>query len=209
MVEAGQLKTNERKMEVITKELAPIKVEVTELSVLAETAVITTPEENATAMELKAKLKALGKQIKDRKEAITKPLNVALKSARELFAPLEEKFERADELVGEKLLAYKKQVDAEAKAEEAKIAARLDKGTIKLETAERKIAEIETVQKTSQTEHGQVQFRKLKKVRIKDKSKIPDKYWVVDEVALRKDALAIGALGEVIPGAEVYEEETV
>jgi hypothetical protein len=46
-------------------------------------------------------------------------------------------------------------------------------------------------------------------VRIIDATKIPEKYWVIDEVALRKDALAIGTLGEVIPGAEVYEKETV
>src|SRR3990167_7974452 len=44
-----------------------------------------------SATDILAKIKQMGKIIKDRKEKITRPLNDALKSARELFAPLESK----------------------------------------------------------------------------------------------------------------------
>ena len=189
-----------------TKELTLLKTQVSKLENQVNEITIATPEENTAAIEIKAKLKEVGKTIKDRKEEITKPLNAALKSARDLFAPLEDQFENAENIVGRKLLAYKQKIDAEARAKEAKIAADLESGKIKkLETAERKIENIERVEKTTQTTHGQVQFRKIQKMRIVNTDLIPDMYWKIDEVLLRRDVLS----GVVVPGAEKYEEETV
>lgn len=183
------------------------KSQISKLENQANELTITTPEENVLATELKAKLKEIGKRIKDRKEEITKPLNEALKSARQLFAPLEEQFENAETIVGRKLLAYKQKVDAEIRAKEDEIARKAAEGKIKLETAEKKMEKLDEkrIEKTVQTSHGQVQFRKIKKVRIINKDLIPDKYWVLDEVLIRKDVLA----GIPVSGAEMYEEETV
>lgn len=194
-------------MEVNTKELtlAPLKAQVSKLENRANEITITTAEENASATELKAKLNETKKQIKERKDEITKPLNVALKSARDLFAPIEESFEKAERILAGKLIAYKQKVEAETRATEEKLAARVEKGTMKLETAERKIEALPTIQKTVQTDHGRVQFRKIKKVRITNQDIVPDQYWVIDEVKLRKDVLA----GIPVPGAEWYEEEIV
>ena len=137
---------------------------------------------------------------------ITKPLNIALKAARELFAPVDAMFENADNIVGRKLLDYKRKIDADAAKQAAKIAADLESGKIKkLETAERRIENLEQVQKTTHTSVGDVQFRKIKKVRITSLDLLPDAYWIVDEVKLRKDVLA----GIVVPGAEMFEVETV
>lgn len=187
------------------KEIVVLKGQVSKFENQANEIQITTPEENESALNLKAKLKDLGNQIKTRKEAITKPLNQALKSARELFAPLEEKFENAENMVGRKLLDYKRKIDEEARKKEEAIAKRVEQGTLKIETAERKIDQIQRVDKTIKTDHGQVQFRKIKKMRIVDQNLIPEKYWVIDEVLLRKEVLA----GVVVPGAEMYEEEIV
>src|SRR3990167_5492713 len=174
----------------IEKELVPLKAQVSKLENRANEITITTAEENATATELKAKLNETKKQIKERKEEITKPLNVALSSARALFAPIEEQFEKAESILARKLIAYKQKVEAETRVAEEKLAARVERGTMKLETAERKIESLPTVQKTVQTDHGQVQFRKIKRVFVTDENKIPDKYWVIDMVAVRRDALA-------------------
>lgn len=188
-----------------TTSLAPLKAQVSKLENKANEITITTAEENATATELKAKLNETKKQIKDRKEEITKPLNAALSSARALFAPIEDSFEKAESILARKLIAYKQKVEAETRAAEDKLAARVEKGTMKLETAERKIDALPTVQKTVQTDHGRVQFRKIKKVRITNPDLVPDQYWVLNEVLIRKDALA----GTPIAGVEVYEEEIV
>lgn len=192
-------------MSIENKELITLKSQVSKLENQANAVIIATPEENALAINLKAKLKEIGQTIKARKEEITKPLNMALKSARELFAPIEEQYEMAENIVGRKLLTYKQKVEAEARIAEAKIAARVEKGTMKIETAEKKIEQIPTVQKTVKTEHGQVQFRKIKKIRITDLKLIPEQYWEINEVKLRKDVLA----GMVVPGAEMFEEEIV
>ena len=189
-----------------TKEIVTLKSQVTKLNNTANEITITSPEENGSAIELKAKLKDIGKQIKERKEAITKPLNDALKSTRALFAPLETAYETAEALIGRKLLDYKRKTDEDARIKEAKIASDLESGKIKkIETAERKIEEIQRVEKTVQTDHGKVQFRIIQKMRITDPNLVPDSYWVIDEVKLRKDVLA----GIVVPGAEKYAEETV
>lgn len=214
-------------MSIENKELITLKSQVSKLENQANAVTITTPEENALAIDLKAKLKDIGQTIKARKEEITKPLNVALKSARELFAPIEEQYETAENIVGRKLIGYKQKVEAEARMKEKAIADKLEAERIrlakeveagkiteaqaekkldtKLEKAEEKMGNLEKVEKTTQTKHGQVQFRKIRKVRITDLNLIPDQYWIIDEVKLRKDVLA----GVVIPGAIIFEEEIV
>jgi len=188
-----------------TKELTVLKTQVSKLENRANELTITSLEENAIAIEFKAKLRDMGKTIKERKEEITKPLNEALKSARNLFAPIEERFETVDKIVGQKLLAYKQKIDAEVREKEIKIADRVERGTLKIETAERKIEDIQRTEKTVKTDYGQVQFRKIQKMRIVDENLIPKKYWIINEVLLRKDVLA----GIVVPGAQKYEEEIV
>jgi len=193
-----------------TKEIVALKGQVSKLVEQASEITIATAEDNAHATEIKAKLNETKKVIKARKEEITKPLNAALKSARDLFAPIESQYEEAESILATKLIGYKRKVEAETEAAAAKLAARVEKGTMKIETAERKIGELPTVQTTVQTEHGRVQFRKVKKMRVVDESKVPDEYWVVDMVALCRDALATGFMGLVFGGAcEVYEEEIV
>lgn len=189
-----------------TTSLAPLKAQVSKLENKANEITITTAEENASATELKAKLNETKKQIKDRKEEITKPLNAALKSARDLFAPIEESFEKAERILAGKLIAYKQKVEADARLAEERIAARVEKGTLKLSTAERKIEEIEKVEKTTLTPYGQVQFRKIPQMRILDENLIPDEFWVVDMVALRR---AVVNESRSVPGAEKYYEERV
>ena len=188
-----------------TKELVPLKAQVTKLETQAQAVTIATQEDYSNAADLIARLKETGSKIKTTKESITKPLNEALKNARNLFAPIEEQFEKAESIVKTKLLAYKRKVDDEAREAEAKIAARVEKGTMKLETAERKTEAIERVETTTRGKIGEVQVRKVKKVRIVDAAALPREYLVPDEVLIRKDALG----GKQIPGVEVFEEETI
>jgi hypothetical protein len=192
-------------MEIPTKEVEVYRNQVSDLEIKANELSITSPEENAIAIEFKAKIDKTGKDIKAKKESITKPINASLRMIRELFAPLESMFENADTIVGNKLLAYKRKVEEETRKKEAQLAARVEKGTMKIETVERKIAELPKIQKTTHTSAGQVQFRKVPMMRIIDEKLIPDKYWVIDMVALRKDVVG----GEIVAGAERYYEERV
>lgn len=188
-----------------TKELAPLKAQVSKLENQANAVTISTSEDYTGAVDLVAKLKETGSNIKAKKESITKPLNEALRNARELFAPIEEQFINAEKIVKDKILTYKRKVDEEARAKEAQIAKRVESGSMKLETGEKKLDEIERVNTTTKGKVGEVQIRKIKKVRITDEAALPRQYLVPDHVAIRRDALS----GIAIPGVEVYDEEQV
>jgi hypothetical protein len=192
-------------MDIEPKELTVLKGAVSKLENQATSVTISTAEEYAGAADLIAKLKETGSLIKAKKESITKPLNEALKNARELFAPIETQFANAEAIVKTKILGYKQKIDAEAREADAKIAARVEKGTLKMETAERKLDEVERVETTTRGSVGEVQIRKIRKVRITDEAALPREYLIPDNVAIRRDALG----GKTIPGVEVYEEEQV
>lgn len=192
-------------MQIEQRELTTLKGQVSKLENQAQSVTIESQEDYANAVDLVSKLKETGSQIKIKKESITKPLNEALRSARDLFSPIEEQFASAEAIVKLKLLAYKKRVDEEARAKEIAIAAKVEAGKMKLPTAEKKMEAIERVETTTRGKTGEVQVRKIKKVRIIDEAALPRKYMVPNYVMLRQDALK----GIIIPGAEVYEEETI
>jgi len=64
---------------------------------------------------------------------------------------------------------------------------------------------IERVENTTAGSLGKIVAKKIKKVRVIDESLIPRNYLVVDMVAVRRDVLS----GVIIPGAEIYEEESL
>jgi len=192
-------------MTVDTKELTALKGRVSKLETQANAVTISTQEDYTAAVDLVSRLKDAGSKIKASKESVTKPLNEALRNTRELFAPIEEQFAKAEAIVKTKLLDYKRKIDAEARVAEAKIAARVENGTMRLDTAERKLDAVERVENTTRGKVGEVQVRVIKKVRIVDAAVLPREYLIPDEVAIRRDALG----GKTIAGVEVYDEEII
>lgn len=188
-----------------TKELTHLKAQVTKVENQAQLVQIETQENYTQAVDLLSKLKETGNLIKTKRESITKPLNEALRNARELFKPIEDQFANAESIIKTKLLDYKRKVDDEARKKEAQIAKRVEEGTLKLETAEKKLESIERVDATTRGNIGEVQVRKVRKVRIINEAAIPRQYLVPDMVAIRRDALN----GIQIEGTEVYEEEII
>jgi len=124
-------------------------------------------------------------KLKDEKEELTKPINDSLKAIRLRYKPLEEPLEEAKEyLRGEQKRYQTEQVKIQM-AEEARIAEKLSSGKIKkLETAVRKIGEIDKPEDLVIAESGTVNFRKEDVLRIVDKSKIPLEYLIPDEKAI-------------------------
>lgn len=188
-----------------TKEIAALKTEVSHVEAKANSLTVKSPEDYKSAADMLASLKTVGNAIKERKEKITKPLNDALRSARDLFRPLEDSFIAAESTIKTKMLDYKRKADEEARIKEQKIAERVERGTLKPETAERKIEQVTRLNTTEHGDVGAVQVRKVKKVRIVDPARVPHEFWVIDEVKVRKQALA----GVEIPGVEVYEDEQI
>lgn len=150
------------------------------------------------ALDSNKQLFEMGKKVKETKDGIIKPLNESIKKVRNLFSPIEEKIETVSLHLKSEIAKYKEKIEIENAKKEEEIMAKIangeideEKASMKLETLDNKLEPIPT--------------RKLKEVIIKDESIIPKKYWAIDMVLLRKDALA----GVEIPGVEVGEKEII
>ena len=185
--------------------LLTVKRRISTLESQAKMVDIEGAEDLAKATDIVTKLKDAGSNIKKIKESVTKPLNEALKNVREMFKPVEEQYTVSEKIIKDKILAYSRKVNEEAAIREQKIAESLEKGTIKQETAERKIESLDRVESTTRGSIGSVQFRKIQRVEIIDESLIPRKYLEVNMTAIRRDALC----GVNIPGVKVVDDTIV
>lgn len=185
--------------------LLTVKRRISTLESQAKMVDIEGAEDLAKATDIVTKLKDAGSNIKKIKESVTKPLNEALKNVREMFKPVEEQYTVSEKIIKDKILAYSRKVNEEAAISEQKIAESLEKGTIKQETAERKIESLDRVESTTRGSIGSVQFRKIQRVEIIDESLIPRKYLEVNMTAIRRDALS----GVNIPGVKVVDDTIV
>lgn len=158
-------------------------------------------------------LKTLQKLVKQEKDKRLNPVKEIKDWVVGIFDPIEERIEKAEAGVKRLMAEYHDKKTAAAAKETARIAAQEEAGRIKPETAIRKREEIAEVKTNVKTTAGASTFSKVKKMRITDTTKVPEAYWIIDEVTLRAAALTEaktqGRLGEVIPGVEVYEETIV
>ena len=90
----------------------------------------------------------------------------ALNSARDLFKPIEANLAEAERIVKGKMVAYQTKVDEEAEAERLRLAKRVEKGTMKPETAVKKMEAIEEAPKSVQGKTAAMAFRTIKKVKL-------------------------------------------
>lgn len=191
--------------------LTPVKRQVTTISNQAGDLMIDSQESLSQATDILSKIKASAKDVEKRKKEITDPLNAALKSARSLFKPLEDDLSTAERTIKGKMLDYSNEVEEEARKKAAKLEDRVERGTMRTDTAMRKMDEIETVGSSVQGASGSVQFRTVRNIKIVDPTKIPLKYLSNEKVlaaisaAVRTDVLN----GTKVDGVEIVEERQV
>lgn len=163
-------------------------------------------------------IKSKEKLIKTRKEEITKPLNEALKSARDLFRPVEDQLAQAKNTLGAKLNSFKREQDRIAAEKARKLQEKIEKGTIKNpETIMRNLDKIEKADTVSaglkETTRKVVDIdpKNMKAEYIHELVKRPA-VWSAIEIEIRKDALGNKAQGvepRVEAGITVREEKVV
>lgn len=188
-----------------TKELKVVEGNINTSFTKAESLEITSDESLKLATDELSGIKTYAKSLKAEKEKLTKPARDIIKWAQERFRPLEDSLKNAEIYIKTKMLQYHKEVREKAEKEEAQIAGRVERGTIKFETGVRKMGEVNQVQTTSQGDTGVATTKKIKKVEITNQALLPREYLIPDTVLIRKDALA----GKEIPGVRVYEEEVI
>lgn len=189
------------------KELAPIKAQATKAEKYAGALVIKTDADEVKAVAELSEINKIGDSIEEKKTAIMRPLLDAQKATRELFKPLETSVTTAVAILKKKLIEYRTKKEAEQKKAEDNIKAKVEKGSIKMETGVKKLTELGQIDNSVKTSEGSVAYKTVRKARIIDPTKVPAEYLIVDEPKAKKAALALNGLGELIPGVEVYEEK--
>jgi len=170
------------------KELAPLKKKIDVLASQASSIVIINDDDLRLAVEILSQVNHYADSVKEKKELLTKPLNLALKNARAMFSPLEDVYTEATESLRNKMAQYQTKKVEERKQAEIKIASRVKegKGGLSVETAVKKIESLKIVDKEVSTNAGLVQFRESKVLKIVDINLIPREYLVVNESQLLK-----------------------
>jgi len=188
------------KLEIITKENKDIVALQEKTIAISEKVVfkITSQEKLKQANEGLSELKIFKNFIKESKDKIVKPIDLALKNARDLFRPVEEKIKNAEQSVKNEILAYKKVVDEAIEKQKEKIEQKVENGETTFEKASQQIEKVEDKIEEFKT-------RKHRDIEIIDEKKIPAEYWEINMVSLRRDALA----GKEIAGVKVVVKEIV
>lgn len=160
---------------------------------------------NATDMtDATATLSRVNKTLdamKEEEEKVTKPLKAALKAETDRWKPYRDQLTSVRDAIRNAMSMYQ---TAERKREEeakAKITARVEKGTLTMDTAARKLNEVVTVDNKVATDVGSVGFRTSHVLVVTNESLIPRTYLVIDEAKV-KAALKAGL---EVPGARLDE----
>ena len=188
-----------------TKEVAKTNKEVLSLQERARTLVIKTQSDMSVAADLLEGIKRAKEVITNRRKEITQPIMDALKSVKDLFSPLEDALKSADDLVRSQVKMYVTIVEQKAEAKREKIEARLEKGTLRQDTALQMLSEVEAPEKTTHGVAGKITIRTIQKLEIFDESLLPREYLVPDRLAITK---ALYAKVEVA-GARLVSEKSV
>ena len=176
----------------------------------AKALVISNPDEMKIATEMLSNANKFGDAIKERKDGIIKPINVGIKAVRALFKPVEVNKDEAVDIIKEKMVNYQTDLDATNKKKEESIGGRVDRGTMKPETAVKKLEEMPEVENKIESDAGSVTFKTVKEVSVVDESLLPREYLVPNMVKIKADAKALDKLGkDQIPGVKVEDKKMV
>lgn len=138
------------------------------------------------------------KKVIERERQILDPLNEAKKSIIDFFRPFREKLTSIKYQLKKEMGDYVVEINRKEIEKKAEIEKKVANGEINIDKAFEKINKFEE-------KKGAVITRTNRVIKITDQTKIPQKYWIIDEVLLRKDALA----GIEIPGVKIVVEEII
>ena len=191
-------------MEIAKEVQALIKRQAEGADKVAKEIIIKNQNDFEKASELFLKVKQAGKYIASEKEKMTRGLLDTLANIRSFFKPYEIMQSNAEKEIGSKILAYQLEAEKKSQIKIDAVVEKVEKGKMTFEQANEKIETLEVAKKV-EVNTGAVQFKTIRDYEIIDEKLIPKKYWVLDLVKLRKDALD----GVEIPGVKVVEKKII
>lgn len=188
-----------------TSEVAVVRNQTAKALAVAHALVIQNEKDMVKATDVLANIKRIGKELKDYKEMQTRPFMDALDEIRDTLKPLEQNRDEAERTIKNKMLAYQQEQQRLNDEAKAKLEARVEKGTMKQETAVAKIEEMGEVKTTTQGKVGAVATRTIKRYRVVDETLLPREYLVPNIAKITEDLRA----GKEVAGAEMYTEQVI
>ena len=167
---------------------------------------IKTEDDHKIVVEALTRVRGKWKHGEEIRKFFTDPLNAQLKKINALFKPSIDGLKQADSVLSRKLTDYQDEIDRKAEEARLKVLSKVEERKMKVETAVKKIENIPEAQKTVRTNEGTLSYTEKPDVVVEDETKIPKKYWTLDMVAVRRDALGNKAQGIdpiEIPGVKV------
>jgi len=183
-----------------TQAIETLKEQEARMLQAVSTIVIKTQDDYDQVTLLGKKVSAYIKSIDDKEKAITKPINDSLKQIRAMFKPFKEVAEAKKDEIKTVMSAYLAEEAKKRQAEEARLVARLERGTIKETTVVNKLATIEA--ESTVTSGTTTSVLKVKVLNIKD---IPEEYLIVDETKIK----AAYRAGVEVPGVSCEYETAI
>lgn len=188
-------------------EIEVVRQSVSRMKTMIESSPVTTDEELGTVADKVKNIKTLAKAIKEKKDKFVAPAKAIVDEAKATFDPLIKECENAELILKERAQKYMLAKEEKDRIEKEKIAAKVEAGRMKPETAAAKMEAMPEVQNTVRTDTGAgLRMAKRKVAKITDVSLIPDEFWIVDEVRVRREALEREKYGkDPIPGVTIEE----
>lgn len=187
------------------KTLTVVKKEVSSLQQQVDKLEITNADQMGIAAQMLSTLNKQADKVQAEKEKVTKPLLLALSAERSRWKPFEEVYEGLKNTLRTKMTKYQTETTKVAEVAADKIAGRVGegKGKLKVETAVRKLGEIEKPDSIVIAESGLVKFKTVKKFEVVNFAALPDVFKVANDVEIRKAMLA----GVEVKGVRYFEEQ--
>ncbi len=187
-----------KEVSIVIKQSSPVIEEAKALK-------IDSPKKMEEAVEVLSKLNKFLDAVVAYKEKKTKPLNELLKVIRGETKPVETMLEEAIEIIRDGMSDYQTEAKRIADEEADKISARVGegKGHLKMETAVKKMEEIETPDNKVVADTGSVKFKTVEQFEVIDIKLLPIEYHLADEVAIRKQMVA----GNKLAGVRYFTKE--
>lgn len=164
--------------------------------------VVTNDEDAERATNVVKEAKEFRLMVEKERDEYVAPAKQIIENAKRVYDPIINQVKVAEQKVRNAIQFYLVEKEKKRKIEEDKIAAKVEVGKLKPETAVRKLENLGESKKSVSTGGATLGIRKTKDIKVVDESLIPKEYWVVDLVKVRKVALA----GVEIPGVKVVEK---
>jgi len=183
------------------KQIALIQTELSPIVTKAKAIVVKDQKTMEVASQMLSELNKKADMIEEEKQKVLKPLNQARTAELNRWKPVLGILDTATDYLRGTISSWQTAEVKRVREEEQAIANRVGegKGKLKVETAVKKIEEIDTPDHQVSTEAGLVKFREDKVLKITDEKKIPREYLMIDE----KKLLEALKGGVIVAGAEL------